>query len=199
MDATRAGSCHELVQTLNIMCEFYNTPSGDVMIVSDDTSIVYGSQMFDITNQIIEIMKRDYPQAYDALYNLYRRSEANRPYHKYRIAHRFVRCNCGAYDTLSEDLTNGGFNPEQVSCPLRGECDLEGIVCMTTKKSDMLSQRQLQIVAFLAEGLSAQDIASHLNISINTVQNTIQHVKSKLGLTKNTQLVYWYFINILKK
>lgn len=51
---------------------------------------------------------------------------------------------------------------------------------------DALSSRELEVVRALARGLSNQEIATELYLSVNTVRNHIQRVSAKLGV--NTRL-----------
>ena len=52
-----------------------------------------------------------------------------------------------------------------------------------------LSQREIEILALLAEKTSTQDIATTLSISIRTVRTHIQHVMYKLQVHKRFQAV----------
>lgn len=171
------------------MCEFYNTPQGSVMVSSDNEVSHFSLSDFALTDSLLETIKNDYPKAFQALQELYKSSAANKHYYKFRIVHRWLRCNCGSYDTMREDYVNGVLHPEQVVCPLRGECELEGIVCMCRQT---LAPRQYEITSLIADGLSSEQIAYKLGISINTVNNTIQRIKDKLGVKKNVQIVEWY-------
>lgn len=50
-----------------------------------------------------------------------------------------------------------------------------------------LTERELQVLRLLAEGLSNQEIAEHLVISIRTVKAHVSHILAKLNLTDRTQ------------
>ena len=52
-----------------------------------------------------------------------------------------------------------------------------------------LSKRELEVVAFLAEGLSNAEIGARLSISTNTVRNHVQSVLSKLSARSRLQAV----------
>jgi DNA-binding CsgD family transcriptional regulator len=58
--------------------------------------------------------------------------------------------------------------------------------------SIQLTPRQNQIVGLLATGLAQKEIANELSISPKTVDNTIQLVKIKLGLSKINELTGWW-------
>ena len=55
-----------------------------------------------------------------------------------------------------------------------------------------LTERETQILQLLAEGLSNQQIASRLNVSIHTVKNHAHSVFSKLGVNSRTEAVAAY-------
>ncbi len=58
-------------------------------------------------------------------------------------------------------------------------------------KSDMrelLSQRELQVVRLVAEGLSNKEISIRMKLSDKTVKNHISHILAKMQLTARTQV-----------
>lgn len=56
-----------------------------------------------------------------------------------------------------------------------------------------LGDRELEVVGCIAWGGSQKEVADHLGISVRTVDNTVRHVKEKLGLQKATELSAWWF------
>lgn len=52
-----------------------------------------------------------------------------------------------------------------------------------------LSQRELEVLTFIAEGYSNQEIAEKLFVSINTIKTHIGNIYSKLGVRRRTQAV----------
>ncbi len=51
-----------------------------------------------------------------------------------------------------------------------------------------LSDRELEVVRLVAEGLSNKEISSRLKLSDKTVKNHISHVLAKMNLTARTQV-----------
>jgi DNA-binding CsgD family transcriptional regulator len=59
------------------------------------------------------------------------------------------------------------------------------------QNSGVLSDRELQIVELVAEGLTNQDIAEKLEISKRTVDNHISNILTKTGTDNRVALVRW--------
>jgi LuxR family transcriptional regulator, maltose regulon positive regulatory protein len=53
--------------------------------------------------------------------------------------------------------------------------------------SSLLSERELEILKFLAEGLSKPQIAAKMIVSLNTVKTHIRHIHEKLNVQSRTQ------------
>ena len=54
-----------------------------------------------------------------------------------------------------------------------------------------LSERELQVVRLLAEGISNKQIGLRLKLSDKTVKNHISHILGKLKLRARTQVAVW--------
>ena len=54
-----------------------------------------------------------------------------------------------------------------------------------------LSEREREIAALVAEGLSNRHIADRLHISVRTAENHVSHILVKLGLRSRAQLTRW--------
>ncbi len=54
-----------------------------------------------------------------------------------------------------------------------------------------LSERELQVVGLVAEGLSNKEISTRLALSDKTVKNHISHILAKMGLTARTQVAVY--------
>ena len=53
---------------------------------------------------------------------------------------------------------------------------------------EVLSDRELEVVRLVAEGLSNKEISTRLSLSDKTVKNHISHILAKLKLTARTQV-----------
>ena len=54
-----------------------------------------------------------------------------------------------------------------------------------------LTDRELQVVALIAEGLTNAGIARILGVSVRTVDAHAEHVRTKLGVRSRTQMAVW--------
>ena len=55
---------------------------------------------------------------------------------------------------------------------------------------ERLSDRELQVYSFIGSGLSTQEVAAKLNLSVKTIQTYREHIKRKLGLRNATDLIH---------
>lgn len=170
--------------------EFYTCPDGSICIKPfEKPMFLFDQSCREIIGELIILIRDLYPQAFKALSEMYSKSEKNRDYYEYQIVHRFIRCNFGAYDALSYDIDRTGqLRIEEVQCPLRGECKYEGIICKPQLKT-ALSEREQEVATLLAQGLSRQEIADELNISLYTVIRHITNIKARLHFTKTSQII----------
>lgn len=170
--------------------EFYNCPDGSVNFKPFDKPVaVYDMSCRHITEEIIVLIRDLYPAAFAALSRMYSQSERNKDFFEFRIVHRFIRCNFGEYDALTYDISQVGvFNIEDVRCPLRGECMYEGVICKPTLQTK-LSQREQEVAELLALGLSRQEIADELTISIYTVSRHIANIKARMHFRHTQQII----------
>lgn len=54
-----------------------------------------------------------------------------------------------------------------------------------------LSDREMQVIRYVAKGFSSEDIATELNVSIHTVNSHRKNVLKKLGLKSPTELIVY--------
>lgn len=58
---------------------------------------------------------------------------------------------------------------------------------------ESLSDRELEVLELIGNGLGSRDIAEKLHLSIKTIESHREHIKTKLGLTRATELVSYAF------
>lgn len=170
--------------------EFYVFPDGSVNIKKmGSPAMAYEPECMEITDEMIILIRDLYPDAYAALSKVYTRSEMNHKYYEYLMVKRFIRCNFGECDTLSQDIDDvGRFNFEEVRCPLRGECQFEGAICKP-KLQTRLTKREQEVAELLAMGMHQTQIAEKLNISVYTVYRHIQKIKVRLHISHTSQII----------
>ena len=102
--------------------EFFNTPEGEVMIRTDERVYTYQPEDKALTSELFARIESEYPKAFSALSDIYRKSRANVNYYRYLVCHRFIRCNFGSLDKKKDIDGIGRFTFEEVNCPIKGEC-----------------------------------------------------------------------------
>lgn len=181
--------------------EFYNTPSGDIEVKEEGKPVftldMTGARSLEIINGVLEMMKTFYPEAYEGLAKEYSTKEPNPVVYNFKIASRYIRCNCGEYDATSFDIdTNGRFNFEEVKCPMRGECHLERICCKP-KFNTQLSDRELEILRLIVSHHTAEEIARKFFLSPHTVNNHRRNIHIKTNTKTVAELVEFWHVNNL--
>ncbi|MGZ6962426.1 MAG: response regulator transcription factor, partial [Ilumatobacteraceae bacterium] len=81
-------------------------------------------------------------------------------------------------------VSNGGrpLAPRLVSA-------LVSRLARTTTPAQQLSRREIQVLGLLAQGLSTSELATRLELSINTVRNHVQKAIRRLGAHSKLEAV----------
>lgn len=179
--------------------EFYTTPEGEVTLrpVGEAERQLTQTDTEFIGSMLAQVQEY-YPAAYKALMELYSKSEANKQYRDFLCVRRFIKCNFGVYDNCIDIDGEGVMRFEFVSCPLRGECKFDGILCQPQFDSK-LSERQLEVMRLCYEGKSDEEIADRLFISLNTVANHRKASFRKLGVHNMGEFMRYATTNNLFK
>ena len=169
--------------------EFYTTPEGEVTLreVGEAERQLKESDT-DFIQAFLSVVREFYPDAHKALMELYSKSAANKHYRDYLAVRRFIKCNFGVYDNTIDVDASWGFNFEFVSCPLRGECKWDGVLCQP-KFNSTLSSRQMEVMELCYNGVSDEEIAERLFISLQTIKYHKKVVYRKLGLHSMAEFV----------
>ena len=142
----------------------------------------------EIISDLLTMIAEMYPTAYAALQEEYSRSATNAPYYQYLMVRRFCKCNLGKLDSTKIDLVNGLLNFERVTCPLRGECKREGVICCP-KFNSKLSEAELRVMRLVYDGLEKDEIAARLFLSPHTIKNHVKSVYAKLGIHEKSEFI----------
>lgn len=158
----------------------------------DGRNYVVDETCTEVVSYILNKVRAQYPDAYKALEECYRRCAPNVSYYQYKMARRFCRCNFGELDSTSTDIVrsdNGStFNFEKVKCPLRGECPLEGRVCCPRFDS-RLTKAEERVMRLLYDGKSKEEIGDELFVSPGTVKNQIKSAYQKIGVHSEAEFI----------
>jgi DNA-binding NarL/FixJ family response regulator len=162
--------------------ECYITPEGEISIrpaggverqlKESDTAFI---------QEILAYLKEFYPDAFDALMEIYAKSAANRRYRDFLAVRRLLKCNFSLYDNSIDIDERMKFKFEFVGCPLRGECKYDRTVCFPAFNSK-LSERETAVMRMLYDGKTDAEAAEELFISINTVNSHRKNSFRKLEI-----------------
>jgi len=82
-------------------------------------------------------------------------------------------------------------NTEQLSFLLDSISEAPSLRVINTKGRQLLTAREEQVVALVAEGLSNRDTAKELNLSEHTVKKYLFRIFDKLGISSRVELVLY--------
>ena len=114
-------------------------------------------------------------------------------------AQRALRAGAQAYIMKQEDVEKikvairrimGGdiYVSQKVSDQLLHQI-VNGTASSSQSPVDRLSDRELEVVQSIGNGLSTREIAGSLNVSVKTIESHRAHIKGKLNLKNATELV----------
>lgn len=165
--------------------------------VDDKAYVMYQDSMIEevtekskeLIEEILDRVQNFYPEAHAALKEWYRKNSLNVPYTRSLMAQRFIKCNFGELDTTEDDVKRDGtFCFEKVSCPMRGECRYDGVVCRPMFNS-RLSKAELRVMELYYRNTKIEKIADKLYLSGHTVRNHIRAAFSKLGVHSQAEFI----------
>lgn len=97
--------------------EFYTTPEGEVtMRPIGEAERQLKETDTDFIQAFLAILREFYPEAYDALMDIYSKNSNNKRYRDFIAVRRFIKCNFGLYDNMIDVDENWNFNFEFVGC-----------------------------------------------------------------------------------
>lgn len=167
--------------------EFFTDGNGRDLIVNIDGNYqVLTEDDHEVIELMYDIIQSDYTEAFNALKKIYN----SRKDFKYLIVRRFLKCNFAVHDEKPDVRPDRSFQLEFVSCPMRGECTVEGIVCQA-KLNNELSDREIEIVRLIADGLSNEEISNEIHRSPFTIKNHRSNIRRKTGCNNTAALLNW--------
>lgn len=162
--------------------EFYTSPEGQVFYREKGKEVRRLTKFStEVIETIIETVRNRFPECYARLAILYRNN-------RLRIADRFVRCNFGEHDLLTQDVDHDILNFEEVRCPLRGICADEHVICKP-KSLVRLSKGEQEVVKLYLNGITLDNIAERLGKNRSTVKTQLLRVRDKLGVKSCREII----------
>lgn len=173
--------------------EFHTEPDGRVYCNINGAEPIRLTKFTSvIIDPMLDILKSRFPECYSRLVTLYPLANGTpsaKIEQNHSIVERFIRCNFGENDLLTQDVENDILHFEEVKCPLRGGfCPHEGVVCKP-KSMVVLSKAEREVVSLYLEGYTFTDIAEKLKKSPQTVKTLLFRVKNKLNLKNCREII----------
>src|SRR5216684_3526701 len=82
---------------------------------------------------------------------------------------------------------------EQLNCLLDSICQVPAVRVVSASGEKLLTPREEQVVALVADGLSNRDVAGELGLSEHTVKKYLFRIFEKLGISSRVELVLYAF------
>lgn len=149
----------------------------------DNSSKTIEPNSTELILSILSSVEVQFPKCYKRLKEIYGHSK----HFRFLAARRFVKCNCSEFDHILDIDGQGIIHPELVTCPMRGECLDEGIICLPERETG-LTRREKEIAELVSQGFSNETIAKKLFIGIDAVNSHVQHCLRKLELKNRAAL-----------
>ena len=93
--------------------EFYTTPEGEVtMRPIGEAERQLKETDTDFIQAFLAILREFYPEAYDALMDIYSKNSNNKRYRDFIAVRRFIKCNSGLDDNQNAADDHGNFTLE---------------------------------------------------------------------------------------
>ena len=163
--------------------EFSMSPDGkQLMIHGENGARIYCEQDKEFTNEVFDIIKVDYPKAYDELATFFKRSAQNKEYFKFIVSRQFLCCRYGNSDNVADLDENGNFHSEYVHCAIRPACPMKCVVCESTITTK-LSEGEREVLMYLYNGYSEEAIAEKRGSKVSTATKQIYNGYAKLEVT----------------
>jgi DNA-binding CsgD family transcriptional regulator len=166
--------------------EFFIAGGGsEVYLINGDKIEMLDSKSH-IINEIYDIIKDQYSNAFKGLYDIYGKAWN----FKFLMVRRFVKCNFANHDDII-DFDGDSFNFERISCPLRGECKYENIIC-NPEFNFNLHPAEIKVIELIAQNLEDSEIADLLFNSIHTIIKHRKNILKKLCLKNKADIIIYY-------
>lgn len=114
------------------------------------------------------------------------------------LVNQFVFCNYGGFNNEADIAEDGKLSSEFWDCGKRNHCPFNGAICGAIKgENGIITNREIEVIKLIKQGLLNKEIAAALKISVNTVNNHIQHINQKTGTGNRAEIINWAIKNNL--
>ena len=71
------------------------------------------------------------------------------------------------------------------------DCPYRGSICVDDTNTQHITNREVEVISLLKNGVTYRQIAEQIHISENCVKQHMHNIKTKLNLTNQAQVGYW--------
>ena len=151
-----------------------------------------------VVKWMLDKIENFYPKALLKLKEIEKRSQSNITHYQFKVVDRFCRCNFGSIDNVTDINSSGQFRLEHVSCPLRGICKEENVICNPEFNSN-ISDAEMKVLEPLYRGENREYIADILCLSPHTVNNHIRNAFNRIEVHDVAEFIRYASDNKLFK
>lgn len=171
--------------------EFFTDAFGCVYVCQNGEINAFTLNRFvELTNELHAEIEDSYPKCNDRLNEIFRDLDVNKPKQRFRKVERFIRCNFGTFDHNPDVTAQGKFHLERVTCPMRGNCTDEGIICLP-RYSVELTVTELRVLKLYFVRIEIPEIATRLDIHPSTVEKHLKNAMIRTKTHSRDELVRW--------
>lgn len=173
--------------------EFRNSPDGIVYYCQNGQPEKRLTRFsYEVTRPLTDLIRKNFPLCFERLLKIYKVTFKRASYmsdeDRFKITDRFIRCNFGEHDLLTQDIENGVMHFEEVKCPLRGLCQDENVICKP-KGLIKLPRAQKEVANLYIEGYTFNEIADILGKNPSTIKSTLYKMKIRLNVKNSREII----------
>ena len=121
------------------------------------------------------------------------------PDSEFKRLKQFIACRFGGIDTVPDFLNGSSVEGDYWECPLRGNCQSEGIVCKAVKwQNKTLTPTEVKLMKLTVSSKTNETIADELNMAMGTFHQVKKFLYEKLGVqTKQEVAIIAMVLNLI--
>lgn len=106
------------------------------------------------------------------------------------VLEAFVACRYGNYDKMPDLDEMNKLHPDAPCCGREQICSGFGKVCLVPGRVNV-SPCEYVVIRYIANGLTDEEIASEMSVSIHSIRSYMVRIREKLELSNRVQIALW--------